>query len=630
MSAATLAAWLCLAASAQGAALDWPHLRGPTYNAVSGETGIAERWPEGGPRVLWRVELGQGYSGIVAVGGRLYTQMQSVSGQYVVCLDAATGRRVWRRRYGYAWEPEGHWPGPYATPTVRGGRVYFAGCYGLVGCLRASDGRVLWSLNVTERFEGEGTEYGYACTPLVEGGKVFVPVGGAGASVVALSADDGSVAWRSGDEPASYSPAYPITVGGQRQIVTFLQNVVVGLDPATGSQLWEHRWSSGYDEHAAWPVYHEPYLLTAAAFRNGATVLRLERDKPAAVAWKSEALSNDIFSSLILDGHIYGFDLHDFQPRHTRAARGRLKCIELATGKARWVSDRTGHANVLAADGKLILFNDTGELILARATPERYEELARARVFEGDVCWTAPTLCRGRLYVRNHKEAVCLWLGDPARAPAAAASAAPRALGMWGRYEALCTDSSLYAPTLGDAARWYAWCVVGVLVPSALAAFLLGAAARRRAGWAWATRALAFGVCAFLIGAGGTIGFSLWAGRFVFTWPVSLFVGYQAVVWGAAAARRGGGRWARWLVRGSVVGFLALCAGYVALCGGEHLPNIPVGYGFLVGVLPAFPVAALAARRLAARAGALSAGWWVFLSFSLYYWASAVFTVWRT
>jgi len=611
-------------------AADWPHLRGPNYNGVSADTGLADSWPEGGPPVLWRIEVGQGYSGIVAVGDKLFTQMQSLSGQYVVCLDAATGRRLWRRRYGYPWEPEGHWPGPYATPTVSGGRVYFAGCYGLVGCLDAADGRMVWSVNVTEKFEGDGTEYGYAGTPLVVGGKVFLPVGGRGASVVALNARDGSVVWQVGDEPASYSPAYPITVGGRRQIVTFLQNVVIGHDTATGRQLWQHRWSRSYDEHAAWPVYAEPFLLTAAAFRGGATVLRLDASG-ATVAWKSKVLSNDIFSSLILGGHIYGFDLRDLQPRHTRAARGQFKCIDVATGYVRWATDATGHANVLAVDGKLILLNDTGDLILARATPERYEELARTRLFEGQVCWTTPTLHRKRLYARRQSQLVCVYLGDPKELsgtlPTQGAQAAVQAgvlAAMWSRYEATCTGASLYAPALRDLARWYAVCMLGVFAPAVVLAGLARVVLQRARGGR-----VVFCVSAFAIGLAGTVAFSAMAGEFVFTWPAALFVAYQAVLCGVAWARVRGGT-APWLARAMVVLFLGVCVGYVALCANQHMPNIPVGYGFLVGILPAFPVAVVAARRVVGRDRPVADLLWAAASFTVYFWTSGQFTMWKT
>ena len=629
-----IAAVLVVAAlSACAPAADWPHLRGPACTAVSAETGLAQSWPAEGPPVLWCIDLGQGFSGFAAVGDRLYTQVQWRSGQHVVCLDAATGRRIWQCRYGWPWKPDSTWPGPMATPTVEGGRVYVAGALGLVGCVRARDGRMLWSVNVTETFKGRGTEYGYACSPLVEDGKVFVPVGGKGAAVVALSADDGAVVWQAGDWPASYSPAFPITAGGRRQIVVYLQNVVVGFDPSDGRILWHHRLSDGYDEHAAWPLYEEPYLLTAAAFRGGATVLRLGAGPPE-VVWHSDVLSNDVFSSLVLDGHVYGFDLHDLQPRPERAAAGLFKCLDLATGHVRWATDRTGHTTVVAADGKLILWTESGDLILARASPEAYEELARAPVFPGEVCWTAPALYGRRLFVRNHTRAACLWLGDPNELTAAQRGTATASLARPAgrdRAQPVWSGRALYAPTLAHMRRWFAFSMLGVLAPSAALALLAWLAARRkRPDRALARARATFAAAAFLLGAGGTVVASRAAGEFVFTWPVALFVAFQATALVAAGARYGGGsemKRARWHSRAAIVGLAVLCGVYAYLC--RELA-IMMGYGFLAGLVPAFPVAALAAWRMRVRQRAWADLLWTAVSFSAYFWASAAFTVWKT
>lgn len=617
------ALWL-VAASVAAQAADapgWPHLRGPNYNGVSAETGIAESWPKGGPPVLWRIELGDGYSGFAAAGSRLYTQYQSLAGQRVVCLDADTGERIWRRRYGYPWQPDSDWPGPMATPTVSAGKVYFAGAFGLVGCLDAQSGRLLWSVNITEKFEGEGTEYGYACSPLVEDGRVYLPVGGKGAAVVALSAEDGSVVWQSGDYVASYSPAYPITVGGRRQIVTYLRNDVVAFDAKTGRELWSYPWSKGYDEHAAWPVYEEPYLLTASAFRQGAKVLRLGAGAEGATAdlvWKSKELSNDIFSSVILDGHIYGFDLHDLQPRQTRRAKGRFKCIKLATGEVRWSTDRTGHTNVLAADGKLILFNEAGELILARATPERYEELCRAQIFSGQVCWTSPTLHRGRLYVRNHVYAACIYLGPPERLSPGAAQQIRMAVtvveGFERRFSAVWRGIWLESPTAGEMLHWFGVCLC-LFAASGLLVLLLSL---RRSGIG--RLRLLFWGSAFLFGAVGTPAITFTSGRFAFTWPVCLFSAYTVVLLVAGTAR-GGGAKRRWLARGLLCSFAALCLGYYHLC---LRLSTPMGYGYLIGLLPALPVVVLASRRMLARSHAWCEVVWAVVSFAVYYWASAL------
>jgi outer membrane protein assembly factor BamB len=206
-----------LLAATGASAADWPHVRGPAYDANSPETGLAGQWPEGGPPVLWTRELGPGYSAFVVAQGRAFTLFQTSAGMSLIALDADTGAELWKERIDWPWQHGGMYPGPYASPTFGDGKVFYATPTGTVGCLDATNGRSRWSMKLNERFGGRrGTDFGYASTPTVEGGRVFLPVGGPNASVGALSTDDGRTLWASGDDPASYCPAYPITLDGRR------------------------------------------------------------------------------------------------------------------------------------------------------------------------------------------------------------------------------------------------------------------------------------------------------------------------------------------------------------------------------------------------------------------------------
>src|SRR5262245_29230325 len=160
------------------ASFDWPHVRGPDYDAVSREKDLADSWPAAGPPILWTCELGQGYSGFAVAGGRAFTQFQQLGGQYLVCLSTDDGREIWRQRYDAAWQRSGAYPGPYASPTLRDGRVFFASPSGLVGAVDAKNGAIIWSRNVLREFHGRGAGFGFACTPLVEDDLVIFPVGG--------------------------------------------------------------------------------------------------------------------------------------------------------------------------------------------------------------------------------------------------------------------------------------------------------------------------------------------------------------------------------------------------------------------------------------------------------------------
>jgi outer membrane protein assembly factor BamB len=595
---------------------DWPHLRGPNYDGVSREGGLVESWPDDGPPILWTRELGQGYSGIVAAQGRVFTQFQTRTGQYVIALNGETGEEVWRRRIDWPWQPAGAYPGPYATPTWHAGRLYYATPLGLVGCLDAATGTEVWSLNVRKTFKGEGTEFGYASTPLVEDGKVILPVGGPGASVVALDARDGSTLWASGDDAASYCPAYPITFRGRRLVIAYLRNVLAAHDLATGERLWRMELSQHYDEHSAWPLYAEPDLLLAAPFRVGAQLYRLA-DGGARPVWASRVMSNDVCSSVLLDGLVYGFDLQQSQASPHRASRGRFKCLDFLTGKVRWETDQVGQATVLAADGKLILLNETGTLILARATPSAYVELARARVLDAAISWTPPTLVDGRLYVRNHSRAVCLFLGSPDKLDPQRPQQ-PIPTGPWFDWASLLTREPEYphdAPAVKELALWFAWCVLGVFAPAAAVAALVWL---RRPSSPEAWGSVVFVGAAVLLGLAGTSLFSVWANAFVFTWPAALYVAFRVtlavIVWAEAKAEK---KVPRRVSRVVTLLFLAAGYGYYRLC---LAVGYVMGWAFLAGFLPAAPFAIVAARVRS---------WWVSvladsMAFSVFFWVAGL------
>ena len=189
---------------APGTHAGWTFLRGPDYDGHSPEIHLADSWPEDGPPVLWTRELGQGYSAFAASGRRVYTQAQTLGGQFVYCLDAETGETLWEYRYAWPYEPLGVYPGPRSSPTLAGGHVYFTGPDGLTGCLTAGKGQLVWQRNVVEEYHGRGgTGFGYSCTPVVIDGLVILPVGGKSASMVALDATDGSEVWAAGNDPPS-------------------------------------------------------------------------------------------------------------------------------------------------------------------------------------------------------------------------------------------------------------------------------------------------------------------------------------------------------------------------------------------------------------------------------------------
>lgn len=595
----------------------WPQWRGPTFDAISTETDLVDTWPEAGPPVLWSRELGQGYSSFIAVGPHVYTLVQTLYEQAVVCLDAKTGKTVWSTRFSWPYEGGGLYPGPRSTPTWHAGRIYFAAPDGSIGCLNASDGASIWSVNPTKQFHGQGTDFGYSCSPVIVDDKVIVPVGGEGASVVALSVKDGSVVWKAGDSSASYASPLPITLNGQQQIIALLENSLAAFDLKTGKLLWEDDLSHGYDEHSAAPLYREPLLMIAGPFRSGAKCLRLQPEGKPTRVWDIPKFSNDVASSVLYEGHIYGFDLRDAQSRLNRPSRGEYRCLDFETGQILWSTDKVGHANTIVADGKLILFNDRGEVILARANPEQYEELARTQVFQDEICWSAAALNQGRLYLRTQTRAVCLYLGKQSLAaeqPAQTVAEIPRVKAfdptslLGGEREYPATP-----PEWDELGLWYA-CGLVAIVAAGLLAFAVSLAVPSRspavdlAGIQEQASALSslrieprktlayhitFWLIIIVCGVVGSPLLNRWQTEYVFLWPLVLWAALQVtvltIVW---AERHPNRRRARWVSRFAGLALIGTNLLYFHLC---RKLAMNIEWSFMTGLLPAFPIAAIAA-----------------------------------
>jgi outer membrane protein assembly factor BamB len=645
--------------------LGWPHLRGPHYDAVSTDSDLADSWPADGPPLLWNREIGAGYSAFIVVGNRAYTQAQTLTKQKLLALDADTGRTVWEYDYDWPYDPGGMYPGPRATPTLSHGRIYFASPDGLVGCLRADDGKPVWSLNVKQKFDGRGTDFGYSCSPIVEEGKVILPVGGPSASMVALDADSGATVWTAGSAPASYCSAVPITFRGRRQVVAFMQNELDGFDLATGRLLWHESYSRGYDEHSNSPLYNEPYLRIMQPFRAGSDLYKIEEVAGGSISHGSsdcrlvlvrhdQKMSNDVASSALVDGYVYGFDLHDIQTSRHRPSRGEFRCMDFKTGNILWSSDRPGQATIVVSRSagvppareevnagetpahrkeagrmpalqKLLFFNDRGEVLLVRANPRRYEELGRTEVFRGEICWTAPALDHGRLYLRSPTHAACLYVGKPEqmsgrqRELATPTSSIPKGHRLeWSWLIGAERECPFELPNVRELLQWYLWSLAAIVAAWLTAAavqvvlwFRYGASARRLA-------RIVFWLGLLVLGMAATPTGNRFSSEFVLTWPLPLFAVHQLALLAVLRSGQPERGWlAAWIgVLG--VGFLILTSfAYYELT--RSLSLAPAWY-FLLTFLPAWPLAVPAARRHQ-RPGNLGIDLvWMLVAFSVYFW----------
>ena len=391
---------------------EWPQFLGPQRNGLSAETGLLERWPADGPKEQWRVPGGVGMSGLAVSRGRVLTLVQRDQKQWLIALDAKSGEPVWQAPLA-AWYRNPMGNGPRATPAISGDQVFVFTGEGILSAHDFRDGKQLWSHHVVQELSGKEAEYGMACSPLVVGEQVIVSAGAPTGTLVAFDAESGKQLWTAGSDPAGYSSPALLNVGGRAQIVAFTGNSALGVDPAKGTVLWRYPFKTNYDCNIATPLEIKGQVFLSSGENHGSVLLALKPQGEKfelSEVWNSfgpkSDLRNEWQTSMLLNGHLYGMDNVGGAGPITH-----LTCIDAATGKRKWQEARFGKGNLIAADGKLFITTMKGELVVARATPERYDELGRATVL--DSTRQAPALSNGRLFLRDDKEIICLDVRKP-------------------------------------------------------------------------------------------------------------------------------------------------------------------------------------------------------------------------
>lgn len=397
-------------------AADWPQYRGPAGNGISPEKLSPAAWPTNGLRELWRAPSPTGFSSFVVENGRAYTivgqQVDGVPREVCVALDAATSKELWATPFGFARYDGGGGAGsqdnrggdgPRSTPVVRDGRVFVYSSGLRLVCLDAKDGRELWAKDVVKDFAGKNIQWQSAMSPVLDDARVFVAGGGAGQSLLAFDQKSGEVAWKTQDDGITHATPVFATIHGQRQLLFLTQRGPVAVDPKDGTVLWRHdhpyRTSTG-----ASPVVEGDIVYCSSAYGVGATTLRVNKSAEGfstTLLWrKPNQLMNHWSTPVVKDGHLYG--LFGQAPH----GRGPLLCIELATGTEKWSQAGFGPGGVILAGDELVVLSDKGELVRAKASPERYQEVSRFKALAGK-CWTTPSLSNGKFYLRSTTEAAC-------------------------------------------------------------------------------------------------------------------------------------------------------------------------------------------------------------------------------
>ena len=387
---------------------DWAQWGGPQRNFKSDSKGLAATWPATGPRRLWERELGEGYSAIAAERGMLFTMYRKGENEIVIALDAATGKTVWEYSYAAPFSPEydmSYGPGPHATPLVAGNLLFTSGATGKLHCLDKKSGKLLWSHDLIKEFHGTVRVNGYSCSPIAYKDKIVMMVGGQANSLIAFDQEGGTVVWKKHDFRNSTSSPIIINADGQDQLVAFMYGEVVGVDPNNGNLLWSHPHPVDFGLNTSTPVWGSDNLLfISSGYNGGSRVIKLSRsgDKTTVEELWAHRLMRIHFTNAIRVGDFVYGSSGDFGPAPFTA-------VDVKTGKVLWRHRSFPRASFIFADGRFIILDEDGHLILATVTAEGLTVTSKVQLLSQS--WTAPSLAGTRLYLRDRKKIMALEIG---------------------------------------------------------------------------------------------------------------------------------------------------------------------------------------------------------------------------
>ena len=420
----TLPILLVLSVFWTASADEWPQWRGPNRDGVWRESGIIDRFSSAQIAIKWRAPISGGFSGPTVAGGRVYVSdrvTKPAEVERIHCFQWETGKPIWTHSYDCKYADFGYRAGPRASVFIESGRAYSLGAAGHLVCLDAAKGTLLWRRDLRTEYKIRMPDWGIAASPVIEGDLLIVQIGGQGeACLCAFDKLTGQPRWQALSDAASYAAPIVIDQAGRRVLVCHTGDRVVGVDAPSGRLFWSHpvpwrSWPIGIPT----PVVYKDLLLISDA-HEGTFLFRLDQEKPEVkLVWHrrrqdvpDKKALHCLNSTPFIDGDcIYGVD-HN----------GLLRCLRLLTGEQLW-EDKTATPqgnfatiHPVRNGDRTWMFNERGELIIARLAPDGFHEISRAKLIEptleqarirGGVAWSHPAFAYRHVFARNDKELVC-------------------------------------------------------------------------------------------------------------------------------------------------------------------------------------------------------------------------------
>lgn len=388
-----------LATHAQSGTNDWPGFRGPNAAGASNQTDAFPTSGEFALKVAWKAKIGSGYAGVAVADGRAFTAFSDGTSDVLAAFDARTGAEQWRFEMDATYKGhDGSHDGPIATPMISEGIVIGLAPRGRLFALDANLGGVIWSTNLADDHNAPKPHYGFSTSPIVHDGLVMVEMGAKDATMAAFDLKTGEQRWTAGDDAMSFQSPMIMPINGQPCLLASGETTLYGIDPATGTLLWnyKHGGSGPYGAGSMTTVPAGDGRLFLAFKDDSSTVVSMSTsggNVEFGTLWEDDAIRKSYNVPVYHDGHVYAYS--------TRF----LTCVDAGNGEVKWRSRDPGDGFLVLVDGHLVIMTKDGSVHVVRATPNAYEERSAATVFE-DVAWAHPAFAGGAIYMRSLDELV--------------------------------------------------------------------------------------------------------------------------------------------------------------------------------------------------------------------------------
>lgn len=389
-------------------AAEWNRFLGPHQNGTLERASLPDHWPDEGPQQLWRRPVGSGFAGPIVVNGQVVLFQREKNQEKIDTFDAKSGAPGWSFSYPTTYRDDfGFDNGPRSTPTADGDFLYTYGAQGRLQCLNVKTGDPVWHVDCKDKFGAPKGFFGIACSPLVDGDLVLVNVGSpTEGGIVAFDRLTGAVKWTVSTDPASYSSPVITQIESERLALFFDREGLKTIELPTGILRSQYPWRPRINAsvNAASPVIKGSQVFLTTSYNQGAIVLDLSGSQPEKIWSNDDALSCHYGTPVRHDDYLYGF--------HGRQEFGAaLHCVSWSTGKVMWRENNVAIGTLMLLDGKLLILQENGELVLAHATPDQYQELDRAQILNRGVR-AYPAYTDGVIYARSPDRLVAFQVGN--------------------------------------------------------------------------------------------------------------------------------------------------------------------------------------------------------------------------